>query len=227
MAAIESIVAGVVGGISVAAFNAWRSSMQTRMDRDAEHLSAQIRDLYGPIHFLSESSDGLRRRAKLLMEAQQKVYAEGPQEASDSVALAAVERDMNDCAEFQSRYAERINVNHMRIVDLLEKHYALADVDDLRDFHKFLLNYQLSAIERLDGGKTFPPKIYLQLAPIDYSHPDFPNLVHSRYVEKTERLAELRDHNSPSRDWLALKWDRATLKTRSIYQRLRRKLLGS
>jgi hypothetical protein len=199
--------AGVIGGLGVAAFTAWRTSAENRVTRQVEHLSRQITRLYGPVHDLCQANDGVRSRSKQLTDATSEEYATKPREDNSPEASAAIDADMERCGRIQNNYADEINTNHIKIISLLEKHYTLADIEDLPVIHSLKLNLKLSKMETLEHGRTFPPKIYLRLSPVDYSTPDFSERINQRYVEKMKTLDEWRDHRSLCWQWIKSRFD--------------------
>jgi len=189
---LQTTVAAVGGGLIVAAFNSWRTSNEARIARDVDHLSKQITELYGPLHYLCESNNGLRARSKQLYEATDAEYVIVPAPA-DSETSKAIEHNVERCGRIQEQYAKAIVDNQLKIIEAIESHHILIDVDDLPMFHRFLLNNRLNDLEMLEHGRTFPPKIFVRLSP-DYSTPGFSELIAQRYTEKQAAMAGLRKH---------------------------------
>jgi hypothetical protein len=161
--------------------------------RRAEYLRAQLSNLYGPLAFFIEASDGCLKSQKAIVD-KGPAYAKRFTSPGSDRAMA----DIDLIIQTANRYIkERLELNNANCIELLRAQWGWLDHDDVNDAARFVGDMDRLAVEFPDGRRILPLPFYVDgaldetLAPPSFIRPEFIERIRGKLTEKQRELSGL------------------------------------
>ena len=178
------VIGSLVTGLGAALANIAHSARLERQRRKAGILDAQVRNLYGPLHFFASCNQQISAHTWKVHEAAQKEYS-GPH-----CSPARTEK-IDATINVNNKYFAETSANNKRMVEILRNHHALIEPDDVEVFAGFLMDCLRSEIEFDPAGPRLPLEIYARVGDIYTIRPDVMELIDRRFKQKKADLERL------------------------------------
>ena len=187
-----TLVVGFFGGGVVAGLiGAWANAKRERAARRTEFLERQLRDLYGPLHFLASSTSRLFEQVDLLEKLYDKEFIQ-TKWSDDKGTREILHEQAEVTIDVQNDYVALAIRNSDSAAELLQREYTLVDPGDSEVFSRFLVDVTRRKVEAdSEGVQRLPFGILVELDAPSFMSREFIEAVAARFAEKTAELATL------------------------------------
>ena len=187
--AIQYLMSFMGGGFAVAVGNWVNSSIGTRRQREIDYLKGQLQSLYGPLSFFTQQNEKLFALCGAINAAYTAEFVE-KNWSQDERTQVNVRADANTTIELSNHYIRRVVENNSRVMEILEKGWHLADIEDIEDLSQFQVDFTRFKTE-VEGKLKTPYAIYNVIGDVSYMRPSTIELVKRKMCVKEKRLHEL------------------------------------
>jgi len=149
-------VLSFLGGGLVAAIGNWlHATVAARREREASYLEQQLRSLYGPLSFFATQNEQLFKLGGQIHH-EYSAFFKGPW-SPDPETHRQLSQEMSATIELSNEYVNRVTQNNMRVMEILEQNWHLADLEDAEVFARFQLDHARFVTEvREERRKNVP-----------------------------------------------------------------------
>jgi len=187
---IGALIGGGIGAAAVTAlFDIWASKTQVNITL----LQDQLRELYGPLYFLTRQNQALFDLCNKYHEAYDKTFS-GKKYADE--AFPRVQQEMQAMIEDANQYIKQVELNDQKALDLLEKSWHHADPDDIDIFIEFQIDYSRLILGRKESFATVIAT-HQHIGNISYMRPSMIERVESKWTTKKAELVKLSRWSLP------------------------------
>ena len=186
--ALTTIITFLGGGIIGAGIQYASNARTTREKRHSDFIYEQLRNLYGPLYFLTSQNEKLFELSKAILSAHTQHFS-GNNWSQDKRTQDSLSKESKATIELSNAYIEQVKKNNEQMINILRENYSLVDVDNLEILQEFVVD-SLRMNKEIDDGrlKEIPMEVYFSLGEISYSRPDFLSAIKQRFLEKQNIL---------------------------------------
>jgi hypothetical protein len=193
-AEIVQLVASIFGavGIIIVAIIEWIRIIKSEGKiRKIGFLEIQLKELYGPLYFLTSSNRMLFNLNSGIHNAYQQEFIE-KKWSNSPATIDQIRTESEETLNIANKYIEQIKKNNALIFDLLSRFFYLADLGDAEIFSKFILDHTRmnTEIDELGRLKT-TLEIYKKLRDISFMRSEFMDVIEKLFMEKRRVWQEL------------------------------------
>jgi len=192
METLQLIVAFLGGGVLVGIFEWIRTRISEKETRKYDFLTDQIRNLYGPLYFLTAQNEGLFKLYDKFRGAYQKEYVE-VEWSQDEDTQKNLKEGMDAFFKISNSYMDIVKENNDKLINIMAYNYTYIDPEDIEPFQQFVVDYNRmkNEMDRPDGLRV-DLRIYYHIGEISYMRPKFIELIKERFEIKYQQLQEMQ-----------------------------------
>jgi len=192
METLQLIVAFLGGGVLVGIFEWIRTRISEKETRKYDFLTDQIRNLYGPLYFLTAQNEGLFKLYDKFRGAYQKEYVE-VEWSQDEDTQKNLKEGMDAFFKISNSYMDIVKENNDKLINIMADNYTYIDPEDIEPFQQFVVDYNRmkNEMDRPDGLRV-DLRIYHHIGEISYMRPKFIELIKERFEIKYQQLQEMQ-----------------------------------
>lgn len=189
---IRLVVSFLGGGLVAGVLDWLRANSAEKTARKVDHLSAQIKNLYGPLYFFTSQNEKLFALYSQFHGAYQSEYVH-PQWSTDEQTQARLRGETSQTLNLANGYIEIVKANNDKVIEVLRENYAYLDPEDVELFQKFVIDYTRLKKELDVSGRVLTPLgIYNSVGEISFMRPEFMNRVKEKFNEKENTIRQHR-----------------------------------
>jgi hypothetical protein len=179
---------GFLGALLVAVINWKRVDKTEKEKRHSEYILEQLKNLYGPLCFLSSQNEKLLLLSNEIVTAYGNEF-EGKKWGKDPDSQKILSKQIDSTINLANEYAHSIKANNAQIVDILKNKYAFIDDDDIGIMMEFVVDsIRMNKEFEENVWKDIPIEIYFQLGEVSYSRPEFISTIKKKFLMKQEMV---------------------------------------
>lgn len=185
---LETIIIFLGGGIIGAGIHYVSVFRSARDKRKSDYVHEQLKNLYGPLYFLSSQNARLIALSNTILSTHAEHFS-GQKWSEDKSTQDSLSKQSMSTIELSNEYIYQVKENNKQIVEILRDNYALIKSEDIAIMQDFVvdairMNKEIDE-ERL---KKIPLEIFEKVGAISYSRPEFLLLVENRFREMQSLL---------------------------------------
>jgi len=192
METLQLIIAFLGGGVLVGIFEWIRTRISEKEARKYNFLNDQIRNLYGPLYFLTSQNEGLFKLYNKYHEAYNKEYIE-VEWSRDQDTQKNLKEKMDVFFKISNSYMDIVKENNDKLIEIMADNYTYIDPEDIEPFQQFVVDYNRmkNEIDRPDG-LHLDLSITLHIGEISFMRPKFIKMMEERYKFKYKQLKDMQ-----------------------------------
>lgn len=196
---LKAVAAAAIGGLIVAAFNSWRTYVQSQRTARLNYLDRQLSSVYGPLHFYCRIAEAYFRHEANIDRVSSELFS-GPD--APRLNSPTLSEEIDQAIVIRNEFTERVRQNNNAIVETLTKHWDLVDPADMPAFEQQVLNVTRHELEFPGGNWRLPFDVRRLLPPAFFIDPQFLVAVNRRFAEKSSEAALLHGDAFSCRRWI-------------------------
>ncbi len=192
METLQLIIAFLGGGVLVGIFEWIRTRISEKEARKYEFLTDQLRNLYGPLYFLTSQNEGLFKLYNYYDEAYKKEYIE-VEWSQDKDTQKSLKEEMDAFFKISNSYMDIVKENNDKLIEIMADNYTYIDPEDIEPFQQFVVDYNRmkNEIDRPDGLHVHL-RINQHVGKISFMRPKFIKLIEERFKFKYQQLKDMQ-----------------------------------
>lgn len=192
MESLQLIIAFLGGGVLVGIFEWIRTRISEKEARKYDFLTDQLRNLYGPLYFLTSQNKGLFKLYNDYHEAYKKEYIE-VEWSQDKDTRNSLKEEMDAFFKISNSYMDIVKENNDELIRIMADNYTYIDPKDIESFQQFVVDYNRmkNEIDRPDGLHVHL-KINQHVGKISFMRPNFIGMIEKRFKFKYQQLKDMQ-----------------------------------
>jgi hypothetical protein len=172
----STLTAFLGGSAFTALLNLSFQQYSTVQTRKFQRLSAQITELYGPLHYHTSQGQALLRLAQEM--------------TGSSLDYGMTQVEMGQSViPLTNEYLRLTSEHNSAAMAVLQKNWHLVDPDDVDEFTRFQLDIVRGRVEFGERGLITPLEVYRRAGPVSHLRPSMIDLTRRRLEQKQAELA--------------------------------------